>query len=77
MEEYGFTCEAIHPQQVKVTKIINLEEISKVFGQAIKKNGYSYDILCTKKILMDGNPPKTMSSIFRVYFFRDGKEISL
>lgn len=42
MEEYGFTCEGIHPQQVKVPKVINLEEISKVFGQAINKNGYSY-----------------------------------
>jgi hypothetical protein len=42
VEEYGFTCEGIHPQQVKVPKVINLEEISKVFGQAINKDGYSY-----------------------------------
>jgi hypothetical protein len=40
VEKYGFTCDNIHPQQVKVPKVINLEEISKVFGQAINKNGY-------------------------------------
>jgi hypothetical protein len=42
VEKYGFTCEGIHPQQVKVPKVINLKEITKVFGQAINKNGYSY-----------------------------------
>lgn len=81
MEEYGFTCEGIHPL-VKVPNVINLEEISKVFGQAINKNGYSYVHsnnlkFIKKKPFMNGNPPKTMSSIFKVDFFRDGKKISL
>jgi hypothetical protein len=44
-QKYGLVCEGFNPKAVKVPKDISLEEVSKIFGPIIKKNGYNYTFL--------------------------------
>jgi len=83
VEKYDLCCEGLSPKRVKVPRDIFLEDISKIFGPIVNKNGYNYeftkDPLFIEKIktLWMGDTLKTLSTSIKVDIFRNGERINL